>query len=82
VVNLLWVRPLFGEQQFVPEERRIREYVDSSAGVSETVESLAVKLSVKRSQCRRVLELLVQEGIISRRDFGDIAPIYSRFPHR
>jgi predicted ArsR family transcriptional regulator len=73
---------MFGEQQFVPEERRIREYVDSSAGVSETVESLAVKLGVKRSQCRRVLEQLVQEGVISRRDFGDIAPIYSRFPRR
>ena len=81
-MNLLWARPLFGEQRLVPDERRIRAYLDTAGGVSESVESLAAKLGVSRGRCRRVLEQLVQEGVIQRRDYADIEPMYSRYPPR
>lgn len=81
-MSLLWVRPLHGEAQFHPEERRLRDFLDTRAGVSESVASLASKLGVQRGRCRRVLEQLVQEGVVTRRDFQDIEPLYTRYPAR
>jgi hypothetical protein len=81
-VNLLWIRPVEIEQGFRPDERRVRDFVDSPAGVSESVLSLADKLGISRRRCRGILEDLVQQGILQRRDFADIEPIYVRFPSR
>jgi predicted ArsR family transcriptional regulator len=81
-MNLLWIRPAETEQALGPEERRIRDYVDSPSGVSESVDSLADKLGISRRQCRRILEQLVEQGVVQRRDFTDIQPIYVRFPSR
>jgi ribosomal protein S25 len=81
-MNLLWIRPVEGEQALRPDERRIRDFVDSPAGVSESVVSLADKLGIGRRRCRGILERLVEQGIVQRRDFADIEPIYVRFPSR
>jgi ribosomal protein S25 len=81
-MNLLWIRPVEIEHGLRPDERRIRDFVDSPAGVSESVASLADKLGVSRGRCRRILELLVEQGVVQRRDFVDIEPIYVRFPSR
>jgi hypothetical protein len=66
----------------VPDERRIREYLEAPGGVSESAASLADKLGVGRRHCRRVLEHMVEQGVLKRQDFADIDPIYSRFPTR
>jgi DNA-binding FadR family transcriptional regulator len=79
---VLWLRPVEFEQALRPDERRIRDYVDSPGGVSESVRSLSEKLGIGRRQCRRILEELVQQGVLTRRDFTDIEPIYLRFPSR
>ena len=81
-MNLLWIRPIEGEQALRPDERRVRDYVDSPGGVSESVVSLADKLGIKRGRCRRILERLVEQGVVQRHDFSDIQPIYVRFPSR
>ena len=81
-MNLLWIRPVEVEQAFRPEERRVRDFVDSPAGVSESVDSLADKLGISRRRCRRILEHLVEQGIVQRREFEDIQPLYVRFPNR
>jgi ribosomal protein S25 len=81
-MNLLWIRPVEVEQGLRPDERRVRDFIDSPAGVSESVASLADKLDINRGRCRRILELLVEQGIVQRRDFSDIEPIYVRFPSR
>jgi predicted ArsR family transcriptional regulator len=81
-VNLLWIRPIGTEQALTPDERRIREFLDSPAGVSESVVSLASKLGISRRRCRSVLEQLVEQGIVQRHDFLDIQPMYFRFPTR
>jgi hypothetical protein len=81
-VSLLWLRPPAREARLAPDERRIRDFVDSRAGVSESVESLSAKLGLSPRRCRRVLEQLVQEGLVRRRDFDDMEPLYSRFPDR
>ena len=81
-MNLLWIRPVEGEQSFRPDERRVRDFVDSPAGVSESVASLADKLQINPGRCRRILELLVEQGVVQRHDFADIEPIYVRFPSR
>jgi hypothetical protein len=60
------------------EERRIRAFVEGRPAVSETVLSLASKLNVDRRVCRSVLEQMVDEGFVWRRDFRDIEPIYYR----
>jgi DNA-binding Lrp family transcriptional regulator len=44
--------------------------------------SLADKLGISRRRCRGILEGLVEQGILQRRDFADIEPIYVRFPSR
>ncbi len=81
-MSLLWVRPLHGEARFSTEERRLRDFLATPSGVSESAASLAVKLGMARGQCKRILEQLVQEGLVRRRDFDDIEPIYYRFPGR
>ncbi len=60
------------------DERRIRNFVEGRPAVSETVLSLSAKLQVNRRLCRSVLERLVDEGFVYRRDFRDIEPIYYR----
>ena len=47
-MNLLWIRPVEVEQAFRPDERRVRDYVDSPSGVSESVDSLSDKLGISR----------------------------------
>ena len=81
-MNLLWIRPVEVELGLRPDEGRVRDYVDSPAGVSESVVSLADKLGIKRRHCRRILEHLVEQGVLQRHDFNDIQPIYVRFPSR
>ena len=83
-LNLLWIRPSVAAQQAPPppDERRVREYVDAPGGVSESAESLSDKLGISRRRCRRILEELVQQGILQRHDFSDIEPMYFRFPSR
>ncbi len=81
-MSLLWVRPLRGELSLPLEERRLRDFLDTPAGVSESVASLSLKLGITRHRCRRVLEQLVQEGVVHRRDFDDIEPMYYRYPGR
>ena len=79
-MNLLWIRPVETEQAFHPDERRVRDFVDAPSGVSESVDSLADKLGISRRRCRRILDELVEQGVVQRRDFADIEPIYTRFP--
>ncbi|MDQ6670303.1 MAG: hypothetical protein M3069_06060 [Chloroflexota bacterium] len=81
-MNLLWLRPAEVEQGLRPDERRVRDFVDSPAGVSESVVSLADKMGISRRRCRGILERLVEQGVVRRRDFVDIEPIYVRFPSR
>ena len=81
-MNLLWIRPVEVEQTLRPDERRVRDFVDSPGGVSESVMSLADKLGIGRRRVRGILERLVEQGVLQRRDFVDIEPIYVRFPSR
>ncbi len=81
-MSLLWLRPPHAEAKLLPEERRVRDFLDTPAGVSETVASLSAKLGVQRDRCRSVLEQLTREGILRRRDFDDMPPIYCRYPNR
>ena len=81
-MNLLWIRPINAEQAFHPDERRVRDFIDSPSGISESVESLADKMDIDPRRCRRILEDLVQQGVVERRDFSDIQPMYLRFPSR
>lgn len=61
-------------------ERRVREFILQAPSASETAQSLAAKLKISRSSCRQVLEGLVDEGLVRRREFADIQPIYCRYP--
>jgi predicted ArsR family transcriptional regulator len=81
-MNLLWIRPAEAEQALEPDERRVRDYVDSPSGMSESAASLADKLGMSRRRCRRILERLVEQGVLQRREFADIEPMYVRFPSR
>ena len=81
-MHLLWIRPVEVEQALQPDERRVRDFVDSPGGVSESVMSLADKLGIGRRRVRSILEHLVEQGVVQRRDFVDIEPIYVRFPSR
>ena len=81
-MNLLWIRPAEVELNLGPDERRVRDFVDSPGGVSESVMSLADKLGISRRRCRGILERLVEQGVVQRHDFVDIEPIYVRFPSR
>ena len=73
---------LFGERNHHPDERRVRDFLDASGGVSESVASLSHKLGLRHSRVRRILNQLVQEGVVERHDFEDIEPLYVRFPTR
>ena len=79
---LAWVRPIGSEMQLTSEERRIRAFLSTGAGVSESVESLANKLGVRRQPCRKTLEQLVSEGVVDRQDYRGMQPQYVRFPRR
>jgi predicted ArsR family transcriptional regulator len=79
-VNLLWLRPIARESECPPDERRVREYVDAPGGISESAASLAGKLGISQRRCRRILDGLVQQGVLRRREFADIEPVYVRFP--
>jgi predicted ArsR family transcriptional regulator len=81
-MSLLWIRPAEVEQSLEPDERRVRDFVDSPGDVSESVLSLADKLGISRRRCRGILERLVEQGVVQRHDFIDIEPIYVRFPSR
>jgi predicted ArsR family transcriptional regulator len=81
-MNLLWLRTVGDEQSFSPDERRVRDYIDSPGGVSESARSLADKMGISRRRCRGILERLVEQGVVQRREFTDIEPIYLRFPSR
>ncbi|MDQ3809365.1 MAG: hypothetical protein M3336_03650 [Chloroflexota bacterium] len=74
--------PLALKQALDWDERRVREFIESPAGVSESAESLAAKLGISQRRCRSILESLVEQGLVRRREFGDIAPVYFRFPSR
>jgi len=57
---------------------RVRQFVNGLDPVCETADSLAAKLRLSRRACRRALDQLVQEGVLRRRDFDDIQPIFYR----
>jgi hypothetical protein len=61
-------------------ERLVRDFLLSESSCSETAISLARKLGLDRRRCRKALDLLVREGMIKRREFSDIEPIYYRYP--
>jgi hypothetical protein len=81
-MSLLWLRATAVERQYSSSERRVRDFLDTRAGVSESVRSLSSKLGVSRGSCRHALERLVQEGVVRRLDFSDMEPLYTRFPGR
>jgi predicted ArsR family transcriptional regulator len=62
------------------EERRVRDFLLNESSCSETAASLARKLGMDRRKCRQALELMVAEGVVRRREFADIEPIYYRYP--
>jgi hypothetical protein len=39
-------------------------------------------LGISRRRCRQILEGLVEQGVVQRREFADIEPMYLRFPSR
>ena len=81
-MKVFWIRTHAEPPTFEPDERRIREFVEGPGGVSESAASLADKLGISRRRCRRILERLVEEGVVHRRDFSDMEPMYLRFPSR
>jgi predicted transcriptional regulator len=62
------------------DERRVRDFFLNAPSSSETAFSLSSKLKLNRRRCRRALEQMVDEGVVKRRQFGDIEPIYYRYP--
>jgi predicted ArsR family transcriptional regulator len=81
-MNSLWTGPVNAEKMVEPDEQRVRDFVDSPSGISESVESLADKIGISRRSCRRILDELVEQGVVQRRDFTDMPPMYVRFPSR
>jgi predicted ArsR family transcriptional regulator len=79
-LNLLWIRPV--QTELGNEERRIREFLESPGGVSESARSLASKLEIGPRVCRTILERLVEQGVVERHEFTDMEPMYFRFPTR
>ncbi|HET6320180.1 MAG TPA: hypothetical protein VFG86_27295 [Chloroflexota bacterium] len=78
----LWLRPVAAEQDLSPDERRIREFLDCPGGVSESVLSLSAKLDITPRRCRTILNRLVEQGVVDRREYADMEPMYTRFPTR
>jgi DNA-binding MarR family transcriptional regulator len=64
------------------DQRVVRDYLLSEPSCSETAVSLATKLGLRRGNARRALDQLVDEGLVRRRDFSDMASIYCRFRGR
>lgn len=73
---MIWGKPT------IYDERRVRAYIEARLGLSETALSLAPKVGINPRHCRLVLESLAREGIVRRRDVGDIEPIFYRYPGR
>lgn len=73
---MIWGKPT------LYDERRIRAYLEGRCGLSETALSLSPKVGIKARHCRQVLESLAREGLVRRRDVGDLEPIFYRFPER
>jgi predicted ArsR family transcriptional regulator len=71
---MIWAKPARHD------ERRVREFLLNTSACSETAASLATKLGVSHRRCRSELERLADEGLLRRREFGDIEPIYYRYP--
>lgn len=81
-MNLLWNKADGAEPTSEPDERRVRDFIDSPGGISESAESLADKMGMSRRRCQRILEGLVEEGVVQRREYADMQPMYVRFPNR
>jgi predicted ArsR family transcriptional regulator len=64
------------------DQRTVRDFLLNEPSCSETAVSLASKLGLRREKTRRALDELVNEGLVRRRDFTDMASIYYRFPGR
>ena len=62
------------------DQRTVRDFLLNEPNCSETAVSLASKLGLRRGNTRRALDELVNEGVVRRRDFSDMASIYYRFP--
>jgi hypothetical protein len=71
---MIWAKPSH------LEERRVRDFLLNESACSETAASLSRKLGINPRKCRRALELMVSEGVVRRREFADIEPIYYRYP--
>ena len=80
------MRPLFalafGGQTDHPDERRVRAFLETPGAVSESVASLSHKLGIRGPRLQRILDQLVEEGVVERRDFADMQPLYVKFPTR
>jgi predicted transcriptional regulator len=64
------------------DQRTVRDFLLNEPSCSETAVSLASKLGLRRSNTRQALDQLVDEGLVRRRDFTDMASIYYRFKGR
>lgn len=73
---MIWGKPS------IYDERRIRAYVEGRLGLSETALSISPKVGINPRFCRLVLESLAKEGVVRRRDVGDLEPIFCRYPGR
>jgi predicted ArsR family transcriptional regulator len=71
---MIRARPSYSTEQIV------REFLLQENSCSETADSLANKLRLSRGRCRQALDQMVKEGVVRRRDFSDIEPIYYRHP--
>ena len=69
-----------GRRGNAADEKRILDYIDEADAVSETATSLSNKLKVDVHEARRVLDRLYTVGLVQRRTFDDIEPIYFRYP--
>jgi len=68
------------EAQVFRDEKRIHDFIDEHSALSETAVSLANKLNVDTRTARRVLDALVESGVLKRRAFeGHIEPIYFHY---
>ena len=64
------------------DQRTVRDFLMNEPSCSETAVSLASKLGLRRRNTRQALDQLVNEGLVRRRDFTDMASIYYRFKGR
>ncbi|MBM2811702.1 MAG: Winged helix-turn-helix transcriptional regulator [Chloroflexi bacterium] len=71
---------MFKSRSRAADERRILDYLDGRQTLSESPISLATKLAVDLRTTRTVLDRLVEAGLLRRRTFADIEPMYFRNP--